>query len=187
VKRDWAVFLDRDGTLLRLVPYLKDPSQAELYAGVPEALRDLRTAGARLVVVTNQAGIARGLMTRRDVDRVNARLRSLLAAEGSRIDRIEICPHHPDYSGACSCRKPAPEMLRRAAHALGVDLARSWMIGDSTSDLGAGRAAGCRTALVLTGYGRATRRARGGRADVTAGTLRAAAAAILDYRGRGRR
>jgi D-glycero-D-manno-heptose 1,7-bisphosphate phosphatase len=140
------------------------------------------------VVVTNQSGIARGFMTRRDVDRVNVKLRSGLAECGVKLDRIEICPHHPDLTGPCACRKPAPGMLITAAHALDVDLGESWMIGDHETDLEAGRAAGCRTGLVLTGYGRKTRStADGRRASITAGTLRAMARKILDYRGRARR
>jgi histidinol-phosphate phosphatase family protein len=171
-KADWAVFLDRDGTLLHLVPYLKDPERARLYDGVGEALRRLREAGARLVVVTNQSGVARGLMTRRDVAALHRRLEELLAEEGVRLDRIEVCYDHPDYTRACDCRKPEPGMLLRAARKLGIDLAGSWTIGDHGSDLVAGRAAGTRTALVLTGYGRSTRRTREGReADIVSATL----------------
>ncbi len=187
-QRNWAVFLDRDGTLFHLVPYLRDPRQARLYNGVGAALRMLRDAGARLVVVTNQAGVARGLMTRRDVDRLNRLLRELLAGERVKLDRVEVCPHHPDFTGPCSCRKPAPGMILGAARALGVDPAESWMIGDSASDLEAGEAAGCRTGLVLTGYGSRTRATPAGRrAKRTGGTLRALAGRILAYRERGRR
>lgn len=178
--RGWAVFLDRDGTLLRLVPYLKDPERAQLYAGAVEALRSLQAAGARLVVVTNQAGIARGLMTRDDVARVNRRLMARLAVAGVWLDAVEVCPHHPDFTGPCRCRKPAPGLLTRAARRLRIDLGRSWLIGDSVSDIEAGEAAGTRTALVRTGYGRATaRRPAGRRADLVGSSLAAVARGIL--------
>lgn len=178
--RPWAVFLDRDGTLLRLVPYLRDPERARLYRDTVAALRLLRAAGARLVVVTNQAGVARGLMTRADVARVNRRLMALLAVEGVWLDSIEVCPHHPDFTGPCRCRKPAPGLLTRAARRLGLDLSRSWMVGDAPGDLEAGEAAGARTALVRTGYGKGTaRRPAGRRAAVRGASLLAVARGIL--------
>jgi len=179
----WAVFLDRDGTLLHLVPYLKDPARARLYAGAGEALRGLKKAGARLVVVTNQAGVARGLMTRDDVMRLHRRLEQLLRAEKVRLDGIEVCYDHPEFTKECDCRKPRPGMLIRAARKLGIDLEASWTIGDSPSDLDAGRAAGTRAALVLTGYGRETLESESGRrADLVAGSLKMAARGILAAR-----
>jgi D-glycero-D-manno-heptose 1,7-bisphosphate phosphatase len=96
-----------------------------------------------------------------DVAAVNERMLHLLRAEGADLDAIEICPHHPDYTGVCDCRKPAPGMLRRAAGKLQIDLAASWMIGDRLDDLEAGSALGLRTILVRTGYGRAEERAAG--------------------------
>jgi D-glycero-D-manno-heptose 1,7-bisphosphate phosphatase len=183
MRKRWAVFLDRDGTILKLVPYLRDPRRARLHAGAARALGKLRAAGARLVVVTNQAGVARGFMTRADVRRVNARLRQLLAEEGVRLDRIEVCGHHPEYSGPCACRKPAPGMLRSAARRLHVDLGASWMIGDSESDLQAGRAAGTRVALVLTGYGRGTAETTAGRAaEIVGARLESVVSRILAAR-----
>ena len=179
----WGVFLDRDGTLLRLVPYLADPAKTRLYAGVGPALARLRDAGARLVVATNQSGIARGHFTRRDVDRVHREMARQLAEQGVRLDAIEICPHLPSVTGACPCRKPAPGMLTRAARRLGIDLSRSWMIGDNESDIGAAHAAGTQAALVLTGYGRRTRRTRAGRsAGIIGGTLGAVVDRILGER-----
>jgi histidinol-phosphate phosphatase family protein len=176
----WGVFLDRDGTLLRLVPYLADPDRAHLYQGAADALRRLQAAGARLVVVTNQSGVARGYFTRRDVDRVNARLVALLKREGVTLDGIEVCPHLAEVTGPCDCRKPAPGMILRAAKRLGIDLASSWTVGDNASDLEAGAAAGTRSALVLTGYGRGTRATRAGRrAAVTGATLGAVVTRIL--------
>lgn len=179
----WGVFLDRDGTLLHLVPYLDDPARARLYAGVGPALRRLADAGAALVLVTNQSGIARGYFSRKRVDAVHARLQALLARHGVRLDAIEVCPHHPDVTGRCDCRKPAPGMIVRAAKRLGIDLRASWTIGDNASDLGAARAAGTGAALVLTGYGRRTRAAREGRgADLVGGTLASVVDRILALR-----
>lgn len=179
--RRWGVFLDRDGTLLRLVSYLHDPDRVRLYSGVGPALRALREAGARLVVVTNQSGVARGYFSEADVLAVHRRMNRLLRKEGVRLDAIEVCPHHPDFGRGCTCRKPAPGMLRRAARRLGIDLKRSWTIGDSPGDLRAGRAAGTRVGLVLTGYGRDTA-ATGGRreSDLVAVTLPALVRKILD-------
>ncbi|MDZ4804978.1 MAG: HAD-IIIA family hydrolase [Candidatus Eisenbacteria bacterium] len=184
-RQRWGVFIDRDGTLLRLVPYLADPGRARLYQGAGPALARLRAAGARLVVVTNQSGIARGLFTRPDVDGVHREMERQLARHGVRLDAIEVCPHLPSVTGPCSCRKPAPGMLTRAARRLGINLDQSWMIGDNQSDLGVARAAGTKAALVLTGYGRATRRTRAGRsADVTGSTLASVVNRILAARER---
>jgi D-glycero-D-manno-heptose 1,7-bisphosphate phosphatase len=185
-RRPWGVFLDRDGTLLHLVPYLSDPARVRLYRGAAAALARLRGAGARLVVVTNQSGVARGFFPRQAVDRVNARMKALLAAEGVRLDAVEVCPHLAAVTGPCDCRKPAPGMILKAAHRFGIDLAASWTIGDNASDLDAARAAGTRGALVLTGYGRTTARTRAGkRADVTGRTLGAVVARILAARAAG--
>ncbi|MBD3161609.1 MAG: HAD-IIIA family hydrolase [Candidatus Eisenbacteria bacterium] len=156
-----AVFFDRDGTLLELVPYLHRPEQVRLTAGAGDALRRLGERGWLRVLVTNQSGIARGLFDRDQLEAVHERMRALLRAEGGGIDAIEVCPHHPDFTGACTCRKPRPGMLERAGRKLGVDPVRSWMIGDRFEDLEAGRRFGARGILVLTGYGREQARAAG--------------------------
>ena len=149
-----AVFLDRDGTLIDLVPYLRKPEDVRLADGAATGLRALVASGYALVLVTNQSVVARGEASLGDVARVHARLEELLAAEGVSLDAIEFCPHHPDFGEPCSCRKPEPGMLRRAAQGLGLDLTRSWMLGDSESDLGAAERAGVRFVLLRTGYGR---------------------------------
>jgi len=149
-----AVFLDRDGTLLELVAYLHRPEEVSLIAGAASALRRLGQKGWLRVVVTNQSGIARGTFSMKDVLAVHERMLELLHAEGADLDGIEICPHHPDYTGPCSCRKPAPGMISRAADRLGIDTAVSWVIGDRSEDLQAGHLLGARTILVRTGYGR---------------------------------
>jgi heptosyltransferase-2 len=151
-----AVFLDRDGVLLDLVSYLRDPDQVCLVSGAGAALRRLSAAGLPFVVVTNQSAVARGMLDRAGLFRVHLRMLRLLEAEGVRPLGIEFCPHHPEHGEPCDCRKPSPGMLRRAAHRFNLDLARSVMVGDSNSDLQAGARAGCRTILARTGYGRET-------------------------------
>jgi D-glycero-D-manno-heptose 1,7-bisphosphate phosphatase len=149
-----AVFLDRDGTLNREIGHFGDPARVEILPGVPEALRLLEGAGFLLVVVTNQSAIARGIATRSGVDASNARLASLLEGEGVRLQGFYVCPHHPDLTGPCACRKPAPGLLFEAARDLGIDLRRSFLVGDKHSDILAGRRAGTRTVLLATGHGR---------------------------------
>lgn len=149
-----GVFLDRDGTLIELVPYLHEPDAVRLIPGAGDALRRLGEAGWARVLVTNQSGIARGYYDLDAVEKVHARLLDLLRVEGAGVDAIEICPHHPEHGSPCDCRKPAPGMFTRAARRLGIDPRRSWVIGDRWEDMAAGAAIGCRGILVLTGYGR---------------------------------
>jgi D-glycero-D-manno-heptose 1,7-bisphosphate phosphatase len=155
---DEAVFLDRDGTLIEEVNYLSRVEQVRLIPGAAAAVRRVNAAGARVVVVTNQAGVARGYFPEERVAEVHAHLSALLSTQGARVDAFYYCPHHAaEGVGAfkvdCDCRKPKPGMLRAAARDLDLDLSRSWMIGDKVCDLTAGAAAGCRTVLVQTGYG----------------------------------
>jgi D-glycero-D-manno-heptose 1,7-bisphosphate phosphatase len=135
-----AAFLDRDGTIVHDRHYLADPDGLELLAGAGAALRRLSELGFLLVVVSNQSGVGRGLFTLDDVERMNARLRDLLAREGVVLAGIYVCPHHPD--DGCRCRKPEPGLIETAAAELGIDLGRSIMIGDRDSDVAAGAAAG---------------------------------------------
>ncbi len=156
-----AVFLDRDGTIVREVDYLRSSRQLRLLPHAAEAIRRLNDAGLAVVVATNQSGVARGLLTEQDLARVNELLVKRLARHGARLDGIYFCPHHPtaglkQYRRRCPCRKPAPGMLLRAAQELDLDLGRCFAVGDSRRDLIAGRAAGCRTVLVRTGYGQRT-------------------------------
>jgi len=153
-----CVFLDRDGVINEEVDYLHEPDRVVLVAGVADAIATLTRAGLAVVVVTNQAGIARGMYTERELAAVTARVGELLGRAGARLDGTYFCPHHPDaglgaYRIACRCRKPAPGMLEQAAAELGLDLARSAIVGDKATDLEAGRAAGCAAVLVRTGYG----------------------------------
>lgn len=149
-----VVFLDRDGTLNPDRPgwYLTRPSQMRVYRRAAPALRLLRRAGFRLVVVTNQSGLGRGYLTAATLKDIHAKLRRLLAAGGARLDAIVYCPHRPERR--CACRKPKPLLARRAARALGLDLRRAAVIGDKRADLGLARSLGIPGVLVLTGHGR---------------------------------
>ena len=149
------MFLDRDGTLVEEVPYLHDPARVALLGEVG-ALARLAAAGYALVVVTNQAGVARGLYDEAAVDAVHRRLAELLAGAGVRLDAVLHCPHHPEgtvpgYARRCRCRKPGPGMLEAAAARLGLDLAASYMIGNHPTDVGAAAAAGVTPLYVTTG------------------------------------
>ncbi len=149
-----ACFLDRDGVVNIEKDYLHDPAEVELETGIVAALRLLKAEGFLAIVVTNQAGVARGLYPEEDIPKVHARIQELLRAEGVGIDDFFYCPHHVDFSGACDCRKPFPGMLLAAARKHRIDLSNSMMVGDRVSDLEAGIAAGCRCSyLVRTGYG----------------------------------
>jgi D-glycero-D-manno-heptose 1,7-bisphosphate phosphatase len=154
-----AVFIDRDGTLTEEVGYVNHPSRLRLLPRAGEAIRRLNAAGIAAIVVTNQAGIARGYFSESVLSAVNDSLRAQLARAGARLDGLYICLHHPSegeapYRAQCDCRKPRPGLLLRAAAELGVDLGRSTMVGDKASDLLAARAVGAQAVLVLTGYGR---------------------------------
>lgn len=148
-----AVFVDKDDTVVRDVPYSACVDLVEWMPGAVEGLRTLAAAGFELVLVTNQSGVARGAYSERDLERYLAGLRGRLAAHGVALRSVEYCPHHPDaprrrYRRVCSCRKPNPGMLVRAGRRLGVDMRASWMVGDLLDDVEAGRRAGCRTALL---------------------------------------
>lgn len=130
-----AVFLDRDGTLIRDRNYIRKPEDVDLVPGAAAAVRRLNDARLPVVVVTNQSGIARGLFTTEDYERVRARMEALLADAGARIDASYMCPHHPDFTGLCECRKPATLLFRRAAYDHDIDLARSWYVGDKERDV----------------------------------------------------
>ena len=155
-----AVFLDRDGTLVREVDFLVHPDELELLPGAAEAVADLARAGFAIVLVTNQSGVARGYLDEERLAEIHARLAELLAAHDARLDLVLYCPHHPDHGGpehrrACECRKPAPGMTLEAIRRLELDAAASWTIGDSLRDAQAGLAAGTRAILVRTGKGEA--------------------------------
>jgi histidinol-phosphate phosphatase family protein len=149
VSGDRAVFLDRDGTLIDDVGYIADPEDVRLVPGAAEALRALRDAGFRLVVVSNQSGLGRGLITQEQADAVHHRFVEELGRAGAQIDAAYYCPHTPEER--CACRKPLPGLLLDAARELGLDLERSFMVGNSDVDVAAGEAAGARAILLADG------------------------------------
>ena len=151
VNRYHGVFLDRDGTIIQEKGYLSDPGAIELIPGVARAIRLCNYLALKVVVVSNQSGVARGYFTDSIVEKVNGRLRVLLAHEGARLDGIYYCPHHP--ADNCMCRKPAPGMLLKAADELNIALPHSYLVGDKGADIGAVHRVGGKGILVLTGYG----------------------------------
>lgn len=152
-----AVFLDRDGVINEEVENLDHPRHLRFIPSVPEAIRSLNERSIPVIVVSNQAGVARGVRTEQQVEVVHKAISAELKKKGAHIDRFYYCPHHPEgkgtYRKVCDCRKPMPGLLLQAAKDLNLDLKRCVFIGDKASDIGAGVAAGCRTILVTTGYG----------------------------------
>jgi D-glycero-D-manno-heptose 1,7-bisphosphate phosphatase len=149
-----AVFLDRDGTVVDERDYLADPADVHLIPGAAAAIRRVRAAGYPVVLVTNQSGIARGLYRIEQYRAVQARVEELLAEAGAPVDGTYYCPHHPDFTGPCDCRKPAPGMYRAAARDLSLAPERSWFVGDKVTDVQPALVFGGRGILVRTGYGR---------------------------------
>jgi D-glycero-D-manno-heptose 1,7-bisphosphate phosphatase len=154
-----AIFMDRDGTVCEEMGYVNHLSRSRLLPRSLEAIRLANESGWLVVIATNQSGVARGLFAEELVQAVHRQLRERAEAAGARIDALYFCPHHPregapPWRADCDCRKPKPGMLERAAREHGIDLARSWMVGDGFPDIEAGHAAGARVVQVLTGYGR---------------------------------
>lgn len=179
-----AVFFDRDNTLIEDPGYIDDPNKVRLFDDTADALRRLGEGGYLLVVVTNQSGVARGIITEQRLAEIHQRLQELLAGHRARIDAIYSCPYldGPEatverYRRASDLRKPSPGMLRQAAADLGIDLPRSWMIGNSGRDIEAGRRAGCRTILLDRGGGNA--RGHQANPDQVARSLHEAANLVL--------
>jgi D-glycero-D-manno-heptose 1,7-bisphosphate phosphatase len=153
-----AIFLDRDGVIIEEVNYLSHPDQVKLIPGAAKAIQTLNTLGIPVIIVSNQAGVAKGYFSITQIPLVHARLNHLLAQENAHADAIYYCPHHPEgsvpeYSITCKCRKPSSGMLLEAEKIHQLDLSSSWIIGDKASDVEAGINAGCKTILVKTGYG----------------------------------
>lgn len=152
-----AVFIDRDGTINKYVGFLRNIDEFELLPGVAEAVRKINASGYLAIIVTNQPVIARGEVTYAQLQEIHNKMETLLGAEGAYLDAIYFCPHHPHkgYEGEipelkidCECRKPKPGMLLKAADDFNIDLSQSWMVGDGENDIKAGKAAGCKTALI---------------------------------------
>jgi D-glycero-D-manno-heptose 1,7-bisphosphate phosphatase len=154
-----AVFLDRDGTLIEEVGYLDRPERVELYPWSIDAIRAFNRAGVKVVMVTNQSGVARGFFNEATVEEVHRHIAALLAEGGVHLDAYYYCPHHPDgkiaeYARTCDCRKPGRGLVDRAVGELGIDPSRSFAVGDRWLDVALARAVGARGILVRTGYGR---------------------------------
>jgi D-glycero-D-manno-heptose 1,7-bisphosphate phosphatase len=154
-----AIFMDRDGTLADEVGYVNHVSRFRIFPWAVDAVRLINRSGRHAVLITNQAGVARGYFPEPLIHEVHERLRATLDRGAARLDGIYYCPHHPSageppYRQDCECRKPRPGLLRQAAEDLGIDLARSWVVGDRLGDLQVAWAVGARGALVKTGYGR---------------------------------
>ena len=153
------MFIDRDGTISDEVGYVNHPSRYRVFPYAAQAVRLLNDAGWLAILVTNQAGVARGYFTEEMVGTVHGLLKEVLHSGGARLDAVYYCAHHPSvghppYRYECDCRKPKPGLILRAAREFDIDLAGSWMIGDRYSDIEMARNAGIRAAFVLSGYGR---------------------------------
>ncbi len=147
-----AIFLDRDGTINHDSGYIKDPSEVVLLPGVSEGIKKLKNEfGFKAIVVSNQAGVAKGIMTIADVEAVNVRINNLLKKYGTNVDAFYYCPFHPDFDPPekSICRKPSPFMIVQAAEEQAIDLSRSYMIGDKASDIESGISAGVKTILII--------------------------------------
>lgn len=158
MKKNTAIFLDRDGTINDEVGYLDSADKLRIIPAAFEAVRLINASGMKAVVITNQAGVAKGLFTEEFVREINGQIQSALLAQGALIDRFYFCPHHPTegidpYRLICDCRKPEPGLLLQAAVDLNIDLARSYVIGDRLRDIETAHRAGAKGVLVMTGYG----------------------------------
>ena len=154
-----AVFMDRDGTISEEIGYVNHPSRYRVFPYSAEAVRRLNEAGWLAILVTNQAGVARGYFTEDLIGAVHGVLTEELGKEGARLDAIYYCAHHPTvgvepYRLDCDCRKPRPGLIRRAVEEFDIDAGESWMVGDRYSDIELAHNAGVRSAFVLSGYGR---------------------------------
>lgn len=181
------MFLDKDGTVIKDVPFNVDPELIVLEKNAAGGLRRLAEAGFQLVIVSNQSGVARGIFKEADLRSVQARLKEILRTEaGAALAGFYYCPHHPHgsipaYSVDCDCRKPKPGMLLCAAEDLGVSLANAWMVGDILNDVEAGHRAGCRTILIDNGNETEWIDGPLRQPDFTAANLEEAARIILDH------
>jgi len=154
-----AVFIDRDGTISEEVGYINHPSRFRVFSYAANAVRLLNESGWLAIVVTNQAGVARGYFSEEMIQAVHDQMKRDFGSAGARLDAIYYCAHHPSigelpYRLDCDCRKPKPGLIRRAAEEFDIDLAQSWMVGDRYGDIELARNAGVNSAFVLTGYGR---------------------------------
>ena len=154
-----AVFLDRDGTISKEVGYVRNPDQFQLMPKSAEAVKLINERGLKVIVVTNQAGVAKGYFPEAMVSRVHKKMEAMLSDQGAFLDGIYYCPHHPEgvveaYRKMCECRKPASGLIKRASKEHGIDIASSYMVGDKMADVECGHRIGVKGILVQTGYGK---------------------------------
>ncbi|MFH1684115.1 MAG: D-glycero-beta-D-manno-heptose 1,7-bisphosphate 7-phosphatase [Candidatus Margulisiibacteriota bacterium] len=179
-----AVFLDRDGTIVEDVGYMNSPDQIKFIPGSIEAIKELNEAGYKVVIITNQAGIARGLITEDMLQTIDKTLHKWILNGGAHLDGMYYCPHHPEhgvypYKQACECRKPHPGLIKKAHRDLKIDLAQSYMVGDKATDIEAGKRAGTKTVFVSTGRGQEEKEKLKEKPDHQAANLKQAVAWIL--------
>ena len=148
-----AIFLDRDGVINEEVNYLSDPNDFKFIEGSLEALKLLKEMDYLLIIITNQAGIARGYFSEEMLKEIHAKMIQILKQNDIKLTDIFYCPHHPDFTGPCNCRKPNPGMILQAREKYKINLKNSFIVGDTLIDIKTGIAGGCQTVLVLTGYG----------------------------------
>lgn len=154
-----AVFLDRDGTISEEVGYIRDPDQFQLMPKSAEAVKLMNARGLKVIVITNQAGVAKGYFPEAVINQVHKKMEKTLLDQGAFLDGVYYCPHHPEgvvetYRQTCECRKPASGLLKKASEEHGIDLSRSYMVGDKLADVDCGHRIGAKAILVLTGYGK---------------------------------
>lgn len=189
-----AVFLDRDGTINEEVGYLRNVADLRLIPGAGAAIKRLNNSGMKVVLVTNQSGIARGYFSEALLQEIHDRLEQMLRDEGARLDAVYYCPHHPSagnthFTRDCDCRKPGTGLIDKAARDLNIDVKHSYVVGDKWSDVELGQRAGAHSVLVRTGYGtvdeRNVRPAHLADPDFIAHTISEAADWIIKQVGRG--
>jgi len=157
-EKNKAIFLDRDGAINKEVSYLSNPNDFKFIRGSIEALKILKQKGFLLIIITNQASIARGLFTEETLNAIHDKMIRILRQNNVQLDDIYYCPHHPEFTGPCDCRKPKPGMIKKAQLKYNIDLHNSYLVGDTINDIETGKALGCKTVLVLTGYGKEERK-----------------------------
>ncbi|MFH1386439.1 MAG: D-glycero-beta-D-manno-heptose 1,7-bisphosphate 7-phosphatase [bacterium] len=179
-----AVFLDRDGTIIEDTGYIKSPKEIKFIPGAIEAIKQLQLAGYKIIIISNQAGVARGYYSEDMLQTIDKTVHRLVLHGGAHIDASYYCPHHPEhgvypYKQECDCRKPFPGLIKKAEKDLKLDLSRSFMVGDKTTDIEAGQKAGVKTVMVLTGRGKEEQNMVANKPNYLADDLEAAAAWIL--------
>jgi len=161
-----AAFLDKDGTINEDVGYLDDPNKLVLLPRAAEAIKRLNEHGFKVIIISNQSGIAKGILTEDILQTIDKKLQKELLKLGAYVDAIYYCPHHPEhglypYKKVCQCRKPHPGLVKRAEKEHNIDLKSSYFVGDKLSDIETGKAVGIKTILVLTGKGKETKQEQG--------------------------